>query len=38
MLSLDLKGMQHYGGMNYRQIGVAKASKESKDGIGWLQK
>jgi hypothetical protein len=38
MQSLDLKGMQHYGGMNCRLIGVAKANKESKAGIGWLQK
>jgi hypothetical protein len=38
MLSLDLKGMQHCGGMNCRQIGVAKERKESKAGIVWLQK
>jgi hypothetical protein len=38
MLPLDLKGMQHYGGMNCRLTGVAKERKESKDGIGWLQK
>jgi hypothetical protein len=30
-----LKGMQHCGGMNCRLTGIAKASKESKDGIGW---
>jgi hypothetical protein len=37
MLSLDLKGMQNCGGMNYRLTGIAKARKESKDEIEWLQ-
>jgi hypothetical protein len=37
-VSIDLKGMQHCGGMNYRLTGVAKARKESKYGIEWLQR
>jgi hypothetical protein len=36
MLSQDLKGMQHYGGMNCRLTDVAKASIKSKVGIEWL--
>jgi hypothetical protein len=38
MLSQDLKGMQHYGGMNYRLIDATKASKKSRVGIEWFQK
>jgi hypothetical protein len=38
MLSLDLKGMQHYGGMNCRMTNVAKASIKSKDGIEWFRR
>jgi hypothetical protein len=38
MSLLDLKGMQHYGGMNYRLIDVVRESRKSKDGIEWLQK
>jgi hypothetical protein len=30
--------MQHCGGTKYRLTDVAKASKESKAGIEWLQK
>jgi hypothetical protein len=36
MLSLDLKGMQHYGGMNCRLTDATKANKKSKVGIEWL--
>jgi hypothetical protein len=36
MLSLDLKGMQHYGGMNCRLIDAAKARRKSRVGIEWL--
>jgi hypothetical protein len=38
MISLDLKGMQHYGGMNYRLTDVTKASRKSKDGIEWFRR
>jgi hypothetical protein len=38
MLSQDLKGMQHYGGMNYRLIDAAKVSKKSRVGIEWLRR
>jgi hypothetical protein len=38
MLSQDLKGMQHYGGMNCRLTDVAKARRKSKVGIEWLQR
>jgi hypothetical protein len=38
MLSLDLKDMQHYGGMNCRLTDVAKARKKSKVGIEWLRR
>jgi hypothetical protein len=38
MSLLDLKGMQHCGGMNCRLIDVARVSKKSKAGIEWLQK
>jgi hypothetical protein len=38
MSLLDLKGMQHCGGMNCRLIDVARARKKSKYGIEWLQK
>jgi hypothetical protein len=38
MLSLDLKGMENCGGMNCKKIGAAKASKESKSRIEWLQR
>jgi hypothetical protein len=38
MFSLDLKGMQHYGGMNCRLTDVEKASRKSKVGIEWLQR
>jgi hypothetical protein len=34
MLSKDLKDMQHYGGMSYKPIDAAKASKKSRVGIG----
>jgi hypothetical protein len=37
MLSLDLKGMQHYGGMNCRLTDAARESRKSKAGIEWLQ-
>jgi hypothetical protein len=37
MLSPDLKGMPHYGGMNYKLIDTAKARRKSKVGIEWLQ-
>jgi hypothetical protein len=36
MLSLDLKGMQPYGGMNCRLTDVAKARRISMVGIEWL--
>jgi hypothetical protein len=35
---LDLKGMQHYGGMNYMLTDAAKTSIKSKVGIEWLQR
>jgi hypothetical protein len=38
MSLLDLKVMQHYGGMNCRLIDAARASRKSKDGIERLQK
>jgi hypothetical protein len=38
MSLLDLKGMQHYGGMNCRLTDVARASRKSRAGIEWLQK
>jgi hypothetical protein len=38
MSLLDLKGMQHYGGMNYRLTDATKESRKSKVGIEWLQK
>jgi hypothetical protein len=34
---LDLKGMQHCGGMNCRLTNAARASRKSKVGIEWLQ-
>jgi hypothetical protein len=36
MLLLDLKAMQHYGGMNCRLIDAVKASRKSKVGIEWF--
>jgi hypothetical protein len=38
MLLLDLKGMQHYGGMNCRLTNAAKASRKSRVRIEWLQR
>jgi hypothetical protein len=38
MSLLDLKGMQHYGGMKCRLIDAARESRKSKAGIEWLQK
>jgi hypothetical protein len=34
---LDLKGMQHYGGMNCRLTDTARERRKSKAGIEWLQ-
>jgi hypothetical protein len=36
MLSQDLKGMQHYGGMNCRLIDAAKVRRKSRARIEWL--
>jgi hypothetical protein len=38
MLSQDLKGMQHYGGMNYRLTDTAKVSRKSRVGTEWLRR
>jgi hypothetical protein len=38
MWLLDLKGMQHCGGMNYRLIDAARESRKSKARIEWLQR
>jgi hypothetical protein len=38
MLSQDLKGMQHYGGMNCRLTDATKESRKSRVGIEWLQR
>jgi hypothetical protein len=38
MLSLDLKDMQHCGGMNYRLKDAARTRRKSKVGIKWLQR
>jgi hypothetical protein len=35
MSSLELKGMQHHGGMNCRLTNISKERKKSKVGIGW---
>ena len=37
MSLLDLKGMQHYGGMNCRLTDATKPSRKLKAGIEWLQ-
>jgi hypothetical protein len=38
MSSVDLKGMQHCGGMNCRLTDAAKARRKSKARIEWLQR
>jgi hypothetical protein len=38
MLLLDLKGLQHYGGMKCRLSDAAKESRKSKVGIKWLRR
>jgi hypothetical protein len=38
MSLLDLRGMQHCGGMNCRLIDIARENRKSKAGIEWFQK
>jgi hypothetical protein len=35
---IDLKDMQHYGGMNCRLKDAARESRKSKTRIEWLQR